>query len=395
MDVRLSVVIPTLGRSSLRHALASCSDADEIVVVLDTVRGGALPCELPANVLYAEGSFGVTGGHAGRVRGIELATGTHLAFFDDDDEYVPGAVQLMREAACDVPVIFRMDHPQHGVLWRERVLEFGNVSTQMYVVPNRPELLGSWMPHAPGLPEPGGDYTFIRETVDKMGGPVWREEIISVIRPSRSPSISIVTPWRDHPELADAYFEAVLPEMEDGDELVIVDTGSEPPLQFASTSPLAGLGFSGGSNFGLRLAKTDAVLFLNNDVEHVRRGWLAAIRDSLERGVLVGPLRYDSHGDVDGVTLPYIDGWCLAGMREDLLDLGGFDETLDEPAYFSDNLLSLEARARGMTLREARVGLRHIENVTAGPASDAAVRAATAVNRARFEARARELLTAA
>lgn len=184
MDVTLSVVIPTLGRPSLERTLDSCRDADEVIVVLDTARGATrLPCSLPTNAVSTEGSFGVTGGHAGRVHGIGLATGTHLAFMDDDDVYTPGAIQSICEAACDVPVIFRMDDPLHGVIWREPVLRWANVSTQMIVVPNDPTRLGSWTPHMPGLPCPGGDYTFACETVARMGGPVWREEVISIIRP--------------------------------------------------------------------------------------------------------------------------------------------------------------------------------------------------------------------
>lgn len=183
MGVKLSVVIPTLGRPSLERTLASCADADEVVVVLDKARGGSLPCELPDNAVLLEGVFGVTGGHAGREHGIAFATGTHLAFFDDDDEYTPGAISLMRDAACDRPVIFRMDDYRHGVIWRDPSVWFGNVSTQMFVVPNQPGLLGSWEPHMPGWPQPGGDFTFISETVARMGEPVWREEIVAVLRP--------------------------------------------------------------------------------------------------------------------------------------------------------------------------------------------------------------------
>ena len=106
-------------------------------------------------------------------------------------------------------------------------------------------------------------------------------------------------------------------------------------------------------------------------------------------------LRYDAHADVDGQSLPYLDGWCLAGMRQDLLSLGGFDETLEEPAYYSDNLLCLEARAAGMTLREVPIGLHHKFNATAGPATTPQVRQATEANRARYVARARELLVTA
>jgi len=209
-------------------------------------------------------------------------------------------------------------------------------------------------------------------------------------------TIAIVTPWTDHLELADDYFEAVLPEMEPGDENIIVDNGSEPPLRFAcSPSPGANLGFCGGSNYGLRLATADAVLFLNNDIVVEATGWLSNVREALEPGVLVGPLRDGLHAHVDGQSIPYIDGWCLAGMREDLLALGGFNETLTEPAYYSDNLLCLEAKAAGMELRNLNVGLRHLQNRTAGTQWEPSVQAASSDNRARYQARARDVLAAA
>ncbi len=179
--------------------------------------------------------------------------------------------------------------------------------------------------------------------------------------------------------------------MEEGDENIIVDNGSDPPLKFATLSPSRNLGFSAGSNAGLRHATADAVLFLNNDIAHRRRGWLAEIRQALEPGVLVGGLRFDRHADVDGIQFPYLDGWCLAGMREDLLALAGFDESLEEPAYYSDNLLCLEARSAGMTLREVPIWLSHRESYTSKPATNPNVQAATAANRARYIARAREL----
>lgn len=205
------------------------------------------------------------------------------------------------------------------------------------------------------------------------------------------PSIAIVTPWLNHPEFADDYFEAVLPEMEDGDECIVVDNASEPPLQFAAVTAPANLGYCGGSNLGLRAAHAEAILFLNNDIAPYERGWLNRIREKLEPGVLVGPLRDYLHATVDGVRYPYIDGWCLAGMRKDLLELGGFDETLTEPAYFSDNLLCLEARAAGMRLRHCEAGVVHLANSTAGPATRLEVRQATQANYARYVARCREL----
>jgi GT2 family glycosyltransferase len=208
-------------------------------------------------------------------------------------------------------------------------------------------------------------------------------------------NVAIVTPWLDHTELMLDYGHAVAPVIEPDDEVIIIDNCSDPYLIFSFNGlriirSETSLGFAGASNLGLHAAESDAVLFLNNDIEMIRPDWLDRIRAALAPGVLVGAqLRSDPHASVDGERFPYLDGWCVAGMRDDLLDLGGFDETLDEPAYYSDNLLSLEARAAGMTLLEVAGGLRHKLNQTAK--TNPNVRAATLANQARYQARVREL----
>lgn len=390
--VTLTVVIPTIGRGSLGRAIASCEGADEIIVVHDTA-GAYMTMPLDhGNIRYALVEGG-DHGYTARTKGIELATGTHLAFMDDDDVYLPGAIDLFKQAARDVPVIFRMDHYKHGILWRRPVLEFGNVSTQMFVVPNTPEKLGVWAPHAPGLKEPGGDYTFLAGCVEKMGHPIWRQEIVAKLRPDRGPTITVVTPWLNHMELA-SDFAAAMRDLAATDRLIVVDNGSEPPIGMGGIRLDENLGFAGASNRGLDAAETDAVLFLNNDIAAIGP-WLEPIRDALEPGCLVGAkIRYDRHGDVDGMKLPYLDGWCLAGMREDLLDLGGFDEAYAEPSYYSDNDLCLRARAAGMRLKEVPVALHHKESSTSK--DDLALTGfATRANRERFHALARELMAVA
>lgn len=216
-------------------------------------------------------------------------------------------------------------------------------------------------------------------------------------------TVAVVTPWLGHPELLDGYIDALaLGPVETHDEVIVVDNGSSPPLSRggydAWLKPLRlehNRGFTGGCNAGLEAATADAVLFLNNDVVATRSGWLAAIRAALEPGVLVGArLRTDRHGDVDGLSYPYLDGWCLGGMRADLLELGGFDEEYEEPAYYSDNDLCFRARAAGMRLREVRVPLLHLENVTAGRGDEPHVVWAREENRRRFELLVREEVAA-
>lgn len=202
-----------------------------------------------------------------------------------------------------------------------------------------------------------------------------------------TPTITCVVAWWNHRELERDFWAA----MRVADcQVIVVDNGSEPPLPNAWRLP-TNTGFSHANNVGLHLARTDAVCFLNNDIAATEVGWLEPLRAALGPGVLVGAqLRNDHHADVDGQSMPWLDGWCVAGMREDLFDLGGWDESFDEPSYFGDNQLSLEARAAGMTLREAKTGLRHKLNVSADDHPD--VVAATLANHERYLERARELL---
>jgi GT2 family glycosyltransferase len=201
-------------------------------------------------------------------------------------------------------------------------------------------------------------------------------------------TITIVTPWHGKKaELERDYFRAVF--ACDAEHL-IVDDRSTPPLPNALR---ASGGFAGACNAGLSAARTDAVLFLNNDVVAHARDWIEPIRDQLEPGVLVGAeLRNDKHGYVDGQPMPYLDGWCLAGMTKDLRDLGGFDETFIEPSYYGDNDLCFRARLEGMTLREARVPLEHLRNRTTGGSASPQVRAASIANHAKFVERVRDAL---
>jgi GT2 family glycosyltransferase len=205
-------------------------------------------------------------------------------------------------------------------------------------------------------------------------------------------TVAVVTPWINHLELR-AEYDRAIQLGPPPDELIIVDNGSDQPLEFAAIWNDENQGFCKACNQGLHAAASDVIVFLNNDIVATEAGWLDELVDAVEPSVLAGArIRTDQHTVVDGVVYPYIDGWCLAGRRDDLLYLGGFDTSLEEPAYYSDNLLCLEARARGFNLRQADTGLLHLVGGS-GPTDTSNQTAATRANHQRYQRRVRALVT--
>ncbi len=202
-------------------------------------------------------------------------------------------------------------------------------------------------------------------------------------------SIAIVTPWFEHLDLATDYFAAV--ETGKPDQLIVVDDGSDPALEFAAVRLEKQKGFCGASNAGLAAVETDFVLMLNNDIRMLRPTWLDEIRSAIEPGVLIGPLVFRNNMGV--VDHPYIDGWCVGMTTEDARDLGGWDEIYDEagPGYFSDNALCLEARAAGMILRDFSPGIAHKGGQTGGQDLEVFQRALEANGKV-FDSKVKELV---
>lgn len=206
-------------------------------------------------------------------------------------------------------------------------------------------------------------------------------------------NVSIVTPWWNHDDLLMTYGLSLSNAKSYGHEIIVVDDCSDPPLDFAHIRMDERSGFARCCNAGLAEATREAVLFLNNDVKATREDWLQKLVAKFEPGFLVGArMRFDRHGDVDGERYPYLDGYCLGGMTEEIRSLGGFSEDYEEPAYYSDNDLCLRARLAGMSLREVRVGLEHTPGTTTGPADDPAKIRVTEANYLTYQAKVREWL---
>jgi len=87
-DIRLSIVIATTGRPTLLDALASIApqarEGDEVITILDAPMHGGW-------------------GHAAHNRGARAATGTHLIFIGDDDDFLPDGLARVRAALATAP----------------------------------------------------------------------------------------------------------------------------------------------------------------------------------------------------------------------------------------------------------------------------------------------------
>lgn len=189
-------------------------------------------------------------------------------------------------------------------------------------------------------------------------------------------SLTVVTAWQGCHELAPAYWRAMEAGLHPDDRVLVIDNGSSPPLandylQSAGTVLPAyatflrsevNLGFNAANNAGLERVDTEAVAFLNNDISLGAAGWATVLRKHLRPGVLVGASLKLNHAT--GTPIPYLEGWCVAGMTQDLRDLGGWSGDFEEPAYFGDVLLSWQAKRAGMKLVQADVPLSHLGNYT-------------------------------
>lgn len=212
-------------------------------------------------------------------------------------------------------------------------------------------------------------------------------------------SITIVTPWLGAHELIPGYRRAIEAAITEDDRLLIVDNASAPSLSevWGAVSEWqtflrneTNQGFSRACNKGLLEVETDAVLFLNNDICMTSVTWLEQIRKAIKPRTLVGArLRHDPHTAVDGQVIPYLDGWCIAGLTHEFKGLGGWSEDFEEPSYFGDNELCVRAQAAGIRLTQVPVGLRHISNYTSRRMDTDSV---SARNRARYVAAVRQLL---
>jgi len=197
------------------------------------------------------------------------------------------------------------------------------------------------------------------------------------------PSVSvIVVAWNSREELART-LPALLPELEAGDELIVVDNGSADgtPEAVAALAPSARLlrmgrnaGFAAGCNAGAAEASGELLVMLNPDAaprpgfgEAIRRPWLQGYGWSAWQALVAdhGGAEINSAGNPVHFTgivwsgchgapvseapaaseVPSLSGACLAIPREAWREAGGFSSPFF--LYHEDVDLSLRLRSRG------------------------------------------------
>jgi glycosyltransferase involved in cell wall biosynthesis len=176
--MKLSILIATLNRDTLRRCLASCAGADEIILVAD-----GQECAGAADILRESGLSGraivlpipyADFGHTPRQIGLGYCSGDFIAHMDDDDYYLPGAIEQMKAALTEpCPHFFRAEIAHLGItVWREPRLSLGDISTLCIAHPND-RCWGVWPPRH------GGDWEFAASTAANYERVVWSELVVA------------------------------------------------------------------------------------------------------------------------------------------------------------------------------------------------------------------------
>jgi GT2 family glycosyltransferase len=218
---------------------------------------------------------------------------------------------------------------------------------------------------------------------------------LRVRRPVPKTLVSVIIPFRDKPELMAQLFRSVERHAPGVDvEWILVDNGSRQSVPTFGATVVRDDGdfnFSRLNNRGAAKAHGEYLLFLNNDIEVASDGWLAALLEYPDAGVVGANLWYPDgtlqHSGVviglrglaghvfarqRGEETPFgsplntrevsaVTGACMLVKRETFHRVGGFDESL--PVSGGDVELCLRI---GNALNVAHVKLIHHESLSRG-----------------------------
>lgn len=211
---------------------------------------------------------------------------------------------------------------------------------------------------------------------------------------TRHPSVSVIIPAYGRTELTCSCVDAVRRTCDASIVVVDNDGRAFPCDAYNYLENEANLGFATACNQGALLARTDLLVFLNNDTE-VTDGWLEPLLDAIEDGIAGARLIYpdgtpqhtgvrlfrDARGVITGENLKHehesgqvdaVTGACLAVSRQTFARCGLFDTGYWNG--YEDVDLCLTARSLGIPIRYvAESTVVHHESAS-GPARWSKVR---------------------
>ncbi len=294
------------------------------------------------------------------------------------------------------------------------------VTESCALVVHVPEVLCHLVPSTSTQPGPGAVNAALErrgESAEVRPGPLPRTWSV-LRRADRRASVSVVIPFRDEPRLLRTCVETVTATADDVElELVLVDNGSAEPEtatllerlgereRVTVVSDPRAFNWAALNNAAVTATNGDVLVFLNNDIEAHRRGWLAALAAQATRaevgavgarliyptgliqhvGVVIGMggaaghvlagLGADRPGYLGMAVLARdcaaVTGACLATRREVFAEVGGFDESLG--LDLNDIDYCLRAADRGYrVVYEPAAELVHLESPSRGTSGSVA-----------------------
>lgn len=183
--IRVSVIIPTLGRTCLPRtvlsALAAMGPEDELLVVAD---GPSQAARLMMAELYDPRTRyleTVVTHHIGTEQldlGSEVATGDWLMFLPDDDLLPKDAVEIVKKAVEGRPGVhvFACNMIHWGVVLKYSMV-YSSVTGNQIVVPRLP-FRAKWADN----PNYGADHTYLMNALKLWGQdePIYHDEVIAI-----------------------------------------------------------------------------------------------------------------------------------------------------------------------------------------------------------------------
>lgn len=190
-DYSLCVITPTIGRDTLRDTLqsAALSEYDQWLVLSDGEQPAARAIvdefkdDKPELVYIEVKNQHRNYGNYQRDLGMRLSDKDFFIFMDDDDIFVPDAIDRIRReinGRKPKPVMFRMIHYANHIIWQTQQLAVGNIGGTMFVVPNIKSRLGKWSDDSTYQ----SDFMFIESTLKKWPPQslLWCGDIIAQVK---------------------------------------------------------------------------------------------------------------------------------------------------------------------------------------------------------------------